>query len=62
MPISIPMKPGFMYWGVTLDLLDLEVPFLQVALLKLQEKYKHKNRPMDLSLHKSLEEVEINKH
>lgn len=27
MPISIPMKPGFMYWGVTLDSLDSEVPF-----------------------------------
>ena len=27
MPINIPMKPGFMYWGVTLDSLDLEVPF-----------------------------------
>lgn len=27
MPINIPMKPGFMYWGVTLESLDLEVPF-----------------------------------
>ena len=27
MPISIKMKPGFMYWGLTTSNLDLEVPF-----------------------------------
>ena len=27
MPISIKMKPGFMYWGTTSNSLTLEVPF-----------------------------------
>ena len=27
MPISIKMKPGFMYWGTTIESLNLEVPF-----------------------------------
>lgn len=27
MPINIKMKPGFMYWGLTISDLSLEVPF-----------------------------------